>query len=615
MIDTLPKPAGPISVVLVTHQSGATLPLVLRQVLKQADVGEIVVMDNGERAQALEAVRAIAATDLRVRLVTGHGNIGFAAAVNRAVPGTSGEYVCLLQADTFLNDDTLALLLRALRGHGNDAIAAPLLLNPDGSEQKGGRMRFMNAQNALVEAGKVYKWSMQAKETRVFLHLTPTPESTVEVDAVGSACLLMKRDIFTRLGGMDEQFFLHFEDMDFCQRASRANIARLFVPGAPVVHLRTSSRAGLASVEWQRRKSFQRYFTLYSPTAKTPTRLALQAFTLLWLALKIVRVRIAAYLPESTGVRAARRIVVLYRYLQEQVAEQTLAGKTILLTGATNQVGVCLLGHLLSRGAEVVAVTHQTRVPFRHPHLHWVPGDLRQGKIRLEGYRPELMIHAAELWLLPPSMPAIAGSSITRVIAFGSAKVFAKVYADHSREQAEIERLEQSEINAVKACKQNGIRWTIFRPTMIYGVGLDHTVMQIADAARRFGVALIDPPAKGRRQPVHADDLAEAVLNVMDNPKTLDKAYNLSGGEVLEYRAMIERIMAALGRRPRLWEVSFLPDWMDKVGRFLGKENLHGEHLRQMNQDMTMPYGEAQKDFGYHPRPFLTGGATDLGQF
>ena len=602
-----------ISVIMVSWNSGPSVLSSLRQVLSQPSVGEVLLVDNGNSATLMESLRALSAEQPRLKILTGHGNVGFASGANLGVAQASEPLVCLIQADVFLEEDTLPLLKAALESHAGESIVSAMPLNPDGSEQKGGRMALMTPTNALTEAARLYKFNNTSP--RVYLHTTQAPSQITEVGAVGFICVLTRRETYQRLGGLDGQFFSQFADLDFAQRAQKAGVARLFVPAAKVVHLRRTSRAGVVEYEWKRRASFQRYMQVHAPGISTPMHLGLQALTILWLALKLIRVRVASYLPESSGVKAARRVALLYRYLQEPVAEQTLSGQTILLTGATNQVGVCVLGRLLAQGAEVLAVTHQTEVPFRHKRLHWVQGDLRQGKLDVAPHRPTLLIHAAELWLLPPAMPAIAGSSITRVIAFGSAKVFSKVYADHSGEQAEIERLEQAEINAVKACRQNGIRWTIFRPTMIYGVGLDRTVMRIADAARRFGCVIIDPPAKGRRQPVHADDLAQAVLSAIAEKKCLDKAYNLSGGEVLEYRSMIERVMAALGQRPRLIELPFLPDWLDKIGRALGKPDLHGEHLRQMNQDMTMSYGEARADFGYLPRAFLSGGASDLGQY
>src|SRR5581483_4387437 len=103
-----------------------------------------------------------------------------------------------------------------------------------------------------------------------------------------------------------------------------------------------------------------------------------------------------------------------------------------------------------------------------------------------------------------------------------------------------------------EGCREKGIAVTILRPTLIYGVGLDKNITVLTGFIRRFGFFPVYPPAFGRRQPVHADDLAIAVLNVMDNEKTFGRAYNVSGGEVITYRSMLERIFTALGRKARI---------------------------------------------------------------
>jgi nucleoside-diphosphate-sugar epimerase len=96
------------------------------------------------------------------------------------------------------------------------------------------------------------------------------------------------------------------------------------------------------------------------------------------------------------------------------------------------------------------------------------------------------------------------------------------------------------------------IAYTIFRPTLIYGAGRDRNIADIARFVRRFGVFPILGKGIGLRQPVHAADLAEACLLAVDSSASFNRVYNLSGGETLTYRQMVERVFQAMGKRGRV---------------------------------------------------------------
>jgi nucleoside-diphosphate-sugar epimerase len=117
----------------------------------------------------------------------------------------------------------------------------------------------------------------------------------------------------------------------------------------------------------------------------------------------------------------------------------------------------------------------------------------------------------------------------------------------------------------------------------------------------------IYPPANGLRQPVHALDVADAALAIIDNPKTYGKAYNLGGNEGLPYRQMLERIFKYLGKKPRLIPIPFLPQVLDAVGTTYQFGYINGEMARRMNRDIVFDIKEAAEDFGYHPQGFLEG--------
>lgn len=272
----------------------------------------------------------------------------------------------------------------------------------------------------------------------------------------------------------------------------------------------------------------------------------------------------------------------------------------VLVTGATGQIGRFLLPRLVERGFQVHALSRNP--PPDGGGIVWHRADLRAGPPpAVEARR---LLHLAHLALLPPLLPACAG--LERVVAFGSTSVFSKQDSADAGERAVAAELAGAEQAVIAACEQAGIAWTLFRPTLIYGCGMDKNVTVIVDFVRRHGFFPIVGGGRGLRQPVHAGDLAEACLLALDAPASFNRAYNLSGGETLSYRGMVERVFERLGRTPRILPVP-LPVFqaLIRAASLLPRyRHLSAEMARRMNLDLCFDHGEARRDFGYAPRGF-----------
>lgn len=139
---------------------------------------------------------------------------------------------------------------------------------------------------------------------------------------------------------------------------------------------------------------------------------------------------------------------------------------------------------------------------------------------------------------------------------------------------------------------------------MIYDGLHDRNVAAIASFIRRSGFFPVAGAAKGLRQPVHADDVAAACQAAIATEGLRD-TYELSGGETLTYREMVERIFVWLDRHPRLVTIPLpliraaapLVSWLRQL-----------EHLpamaARMNVDLVFDHDAARRDFGFRPRPF-----------
>lgn len=280
---------------------------------------------------------------------------------------------------------------------------------------------------------------------------------------------------------------------------------------------------------------------------------------------------------------------------------------SIVITGATSQVGHFLLPKLARAGLRVAALSRKTPPVTDRPHVSWLRTSSSDWMSTLQRSGPHhAAIHLAPLPLLPALLPAFREAGVVRVVAFGTTGRFYKTGSGDAAEQAYILSVVAAETEIADRCRSLGIEWTLFRPTLVYGCGMDRNIMFIAAFVRRFGFFPLFAGGRGLRQPVHADDLAEACVKVLECPATYGRAYNVSGGSVLTFREMVEAVFRQLGRPTRLLPVS-LPLFRlalavaKRVPRF---STLSTEMATRQSMDMCFDHDEATRDFGFSPRPF-----------
>ncbi|SFO39519.1 NAD-dependent epimerase/dehydratase family protein [Nitrosospira briensis] len=280
----------------------------------------------------------------------------------------------------------------------------------------------------------------------------------------------------------------------------------------------------------------------------------------------------------------------------------------IIVTGATSIIGHYLLPRLMNAGYEVHAISRggEKNPATTGNTLIWHQADIIHPE-QLPGVKARALIHLAPLWLLPKLLPVLNTCRIKRVIGFGSTSLFSKANSPDPCERELTVRFSKAEEAIRHHCGIAQTNWTVFRPTLVYDGVRDKNIKRIASFIRRYGFFPLVGEAAGLRQPVHADDLAEACLLALEQPATFNRAYNLSGGETLTYRQMVERIFSSLGKPARF---IILPPWMFRAAiramTFLpGKRGMTPEMATRMNADLCFKHADATRDFGFLPRPFL----------
>lgn len=193
---------------------------------------EIILVDNASRDGTVEMARA---EFPGVCVIANPDNRGFTRANNQALAVSRGRYLFLLNPDTQLLPGATGALLDYMEANSGVGIAGPQLLNPDGSVQSS-RRRFPTLVGALFESTKLQQWFPRNPWlTRYYVRDT-RDDAVQEVDWVTGAALFVRREVYQRVGGFDEGFFMYSEELDWCWRARRAGWRVVYFPPAQVIH-------------------------------------------------------------------------------------------------------------------------------------------------------------------------------------------------------------------------------------------------------------------------------------------------------------------------------------------------------------------------------------------
>ena len=277
----------------------------------------------------------------------------------------------------------------------------------------------------------------------------------------------------------------------------------------------------------------------------------------------------------------------------------------LLLTGATGQIGDYLLQRLNHTQIKTIAVSRYSQQ--LHFDEKWIVCDLLHDDPFVKSGEVDAWIHAGLLTLTLPWLESAARAGVKRLVSFSSTSVFTKIDSSSGAERKLVGGIREAEDAIAEHCKRLGIHWTIFRPTLIYGRGTDQNIAFIASMIQRLGFFPVAGDGLALRQPVHADDLAQAALNILTQENTFDRAYNLSGGETLTYREMVERIFVSLHKNPRIIRLNPLiyKCAIIMIRKILSRYAfVQTSMVDRMSMDMVFDHSDAKADFDYSPRNF-----------
>jgi GT2 family glycosyltransferase len=249
-----------LSIIIVNFNAAQVLVPCLQSIERflAAVRHEVCVVDNASSDQSVALVRQSCP---HVTLVAHRRNRGFAAGINSGLRNTSGKYVMWLNPDSEILNEGASELIQYLSDQPQIGIVGPQILNGDQSVQLSCRS-FPSYSTALFNR---YSWLTRLRPrnrfTQRYLQNGWDHASARRVDWVSGACLVHRRAVAERLGGLDESYFLYAEDVDFCRRAHQAGWQVHYHPAMRVLHhIGGSSRHVPRRSIVERHRSMWRYY-------------------------------------------------------------------------------------------------------------------------------------------------------------------------------------------------------------------------------------------------------------------------------------------------------------------------------------------------------------------
>ncbi|NJD23531.1 MAG: glycosyltransferase [Melioribacter sp.] len=209
----------------------------LRKAVKNIST-EIIIVDNASDDGSVEILRE---KFPNIKLIANKKNVGFGSANNQALQVAKGKYFLLINPDTIVREDTLIKMLGFFDKTPQVGIAGCKVLNPDGSLQLACRRGFPGPWTSFT---KVMGLSKLFPKSRLFARYNLTflnENQTYEVDAISGAFMMMRKEVYEKIGGFDQQFFMYGEDLDLCYRVQKSGYKVYYVHNTEIIHYKGES--------------------------------------------------------------------------------------------------------------------------------------------------------------------------------------------------------------------------------------------------------------------------------------------------------------------------------------------------------------------------------------
>lgn len=282
----------------------------------------------------------------------------------------------------------------------------------------------------------------------------------------------------------------------------------------------------------------------------------------------------------------------------------------VFVTGATGFTGSRVVPLLLKNGYEVRCLHRETsdRSLLSSSEVEWALGDLSNTDALSASMRgADALVNLASLGFghADSILRATKDAGIQRAVFIGTTAIFTQLNAKSKKVR----------VAAELAIETSGLKYTILRPTMIYGGPRDRNMWRLIRFMKVAPIVPVFGDGKYLQQPIYVDDVAAAILGCLKSDVTIGRSYNIAGRHPLTYNKVVDTIAKAMNKR--VWKLH-IPS-RSVVGLLKFFEKIHfpfpikAEQVLRLNENKNFSYADAGKDFGFSPLSFEEGIGLELG--
>lgn len=284
----------------------------------------------------------------------------------------------------------------------------------------------------------------------------------------------------------------------------------------------------------------------------------------------------------------------------------------IFFTGATGFAGSRIVPLLLKNGYAVRCLHRESSdrsfLLRDQPEIEWVLGDVSDSpslSAAMQG--TEALVNIASLGFghAESILSAAQNAGIQRAIFISTTAIFTQLNA----------KSKTVRVAAELAIETSGLKYTILRPTMIYGSPRDRNMWRLIRFMRYSPIIPVFGDGKYLQQPIHVDDVAAAILGCLKADKTIAKCYNIAGKYSLTYNEVVDTIARQLNKH--VWKIHIPSGPIVSVLSLFERLGIpfpiKAEQVLRLNENKDFSYAEAQRDFGFSPLSFEEGVKIELG--
>ena len=229
-----------LSIIIVNYNVKEFLQNLIHSIEKASSnlKKEIIIIDNASDDGSVDFIRE---KFPQIKLIANQKNLGFGKANNIGLKEATGKFILLINPDTIVAEDTFEKMIKFFELNPSAGLAGCKILNPDGTLQLACRRSFPGPWTSFT---KVTGLSSLFPNSRIFAryNLTYLDENqTYEVDAISGSFMMMRKEVYEKVGGFDEQFFMYGEDLDLCYRIQKDGFKVYYVHSTQIIHYKGES--------------------------------------------------------------------------------------------------------------------------------------------------------------------------------------------------------------------------------------------------------------------------------------------------------------------------------------------------------------------------------------